>query len=405
MIKSQYDVKCLINNNQSTKILDFGMHPFADTFIKNDQLLLSEPIFPLECYLDQESGLVQLGKISNDFARYNLYEYSYTSSNSNFAKNHWISYSEKLSNRFDLKNKFIVEIGSNDGFLLNQFSQISKVLGVDASQEMVALANKNGVFSINKIFNEETSNYIKQNYDEADVIIANNVFNHSNDPVDFARGIHNLLRDEGVFVFELPYWGDTYKSGKFDQVYHEHITYFTVKSSFHLLKQANLEIFDIEFVNYHGGSIRVYSKKSNDVQMSDMVSKLIDEEEKLGLFDINTYKKWQSVIQADRSKFLMMIHELKIQEPDSVIIGVGAAAKSNTLLNYYKLDNSIINFITDSSEYKQNKYTPITRIPIVSDDIFANYENVYALILSWNISGALKETLNKINPSIKYLSL
>jgi len=203
----------------------------------------------------------------------------------------------------------------------------------------------------------------------------------------------------------LPYWGDTVKSRKFDQIYHEHITYFTVKSSYHLLKAVGLEIFDIEFVNYHGGSIRVYSKKAVDVNFKNKIHEMITEETNLGLFEFETYEKWQSDIELERSKFIIKIHQLKINEPNAVIIGVGAAAKANTLLNYYRLDKSIIDFVTDSSPHKQGKYTPLSRIPIADDNIFSKYDNVYALILSWNISDTLKEILNKINPEIKYINL
>ena len=405
LIKKQSEIKCLINCNKMTKILDFGMHPFADTFVKENQLSFSEPVFPLQCFLDQESGLIQLSNISSDYDRYNLYDYSYTSSNSNFAKNHWNLYAETISKKFFLSNKFIVEIGSNDGYLIGILSENNKVLGVDASKEMTDLANSKGINSINAIFNEETSELIQKKYEKADLIIANNVFNHSNSPIDFASGVKNLLKDDGVFVFELPYWGDTVKSRKFDQIYHEHITYFTVKSSYHLLKAVGLEIFDIEFVNYHGGSIRVYSKKVADVNFENKIQEMITEEARLGLFEFETYKKWQSDIELERSKFIIKIHQLKINEPHAVIIGVGAAAKANTLLNYYRLDNSIINFVTDSSPHKQGKYTPLSRIPIADDNIFSKYDNVYALILSWNISDTLKEILNKINPDIKYINL
>jgi SAM-dependent methyltransferase len=405
LTKKQYEIECLINGNKMAKILDFGMHPFADTFVKQNQVSFSEPVYPLQCFLDQESGLIQLANISNDYDRYNLYDYSYTSSNSNFAKNHWNSYAETVNKKFSLLNKFIVEIGSNDGYLIGILSQTNKVLGVDASKEMTELANSNGVESINAIFNKDTSDLIQNKYNKADLIIANNVFNHSNNPLDFASGVKDLLKDDGVFVFELPYWGDTVKSKKFDQVYHEHITYFTVKSSYHLLKSVGLEIFDIEFVNYHGGSIRVYSKKEKDNNFEQTIQNLITEETDLGLFEIETYTEWQKEIELERSKFLIKLHQIKIDEPDAVIIGVGAAAKANTLLNYYKIDNSLIDFVTDSSLHKQGKYTPLSRIPITDDNIFSEYENVYALILSWNISDTLKEILSKINTKIKYINL
>jgi SAM-dependent methyltransferase len=396
---------CLISNKPISKILDFGMHPYADTFISDNLLDKNEPVFPLEVYLNPDNGQVQLSCITNDYDRYNLYSYSYTSSNSNFAKKHWSSYRDDIINRFNPINKFIVEIGSNDGFLIGMFKENNIVLGIDSSKEMVDIANNNTINSIHRIFNKEVSDEVINTNGKCDIVIANNVFNHSNDPVDFAKGVSNMLNEDGVFVFELPYWLDTVKSKKFDQIYHEHISYFTAKSSYFLLKEAGLEIFDIELVNYHGGSIRVYSRKSDNPKMQVCVKSQISIEEQNGLFEYSTYEKWQSEIEYNRNKFLSEFFKLKCDYSNSVIIGVGAAAKANTFLNYYRLDSSLINYITDSSPHKIGKYTPLTRIPIVSDDEFSKYDDVYAMILSWNISEDLKNILLKINPKIKFITI
>jgi 2-polyprenyl-3-methyl-5-hydroxy-6-metoxy-1,4-benzoquinol methylase len=396
---------CLISGKPISRILDFGMHPYADTFISDELLDKNEPVFPLEVYLNPDNGQVQLSCITNDYDRYNLYSYSYTSSNSNFAKKHWISYKDKIVNKFNPINKFIVEIGSNDGFLIGMFSDTNNILGIDSSKEMVNIANNNNINSIQRIFNKKVSEEIVNSNGKCDIVIANNVFNHSNDPVDFAKGVSNMLNDDGVFIFELPYWLDTVKSKKFDQIYHEHISYFTVKSSYYLLKEAGLEIFDIEIVDYHGGSIRVYSRKSNNVEMNECVKSQILIEEENGLFEHSTYKSWQEEIEFNRNKFLLELLKLKCDYPNAVIIGVGAAAKANTFLNYYRLDNSFINYITDSSPHKIGKSTPLTRIPIVSDDEFSKYDDVYAMILSWNISDDLKNILLKINPKIKFINI
>lgn len=388
------------------KILDLGMHPYADTFISEDQLNLAEPVLPLELFLDEETGFIQLGNISDAYDRYNLYKYSYTSSNSKFAQEHWIDYAQTMQDDFlNGNSNFVIEIGSNDGFLLSKLSTKNRVLGLDASEEMTKIANNNEVPTISCVFDEEVAKEVKKNHGLADLIIANNVFNHSNNPVSFAKGVEDLLNENGVFVFELPYWVDTVKSGKFDQIYHEHITYFTVKSSFNLLSKVGLEIFDVKFVNYHGGSIRVFSKKTSKPIMNDTVKKIIEDETKNGIFDQNMYKIWEENIKNKKIEFMKNIYTMLIDDPNAVIIGVGAAAKANTLLNYYKLDNSIIKYVTDSSEHKQGKYTPLSRIPIVDDKIFNDFTNVYALILSWNISESLIENLKKINPLIKYIKL
>lgn len=397
--------KCLITGEPMVKILDLGMHPYADTFINKEQLGLSEPVFPLEVYLNPNSGQIQLGYITDDFERYNLYAYSYTSANSQFSRNHWDNYFKTVAERFNIKNKKVVEIGCNDGYLLKQFALENSTLGVDSSKTMCDLMAEKGMETVNDCFSASLARNIKNKQGTADLIIANNVFNHANNPLDFAKGVADLLGEDGVFVFELPYWEDTVKSKKFDQIYHEHVSYFTVKSSYNLLKTIGLEIFDFEKVDYHGGSIRVYAKKFGQPALMDKIAATINHEEEFGLFNPTTYVEWQKELLSERNLFLKNLYDIKVNHPDVPIIGVGAAAKANTFLNYYKLDASVLKYITDSSEYKQGKFTPLTRIPIVPDEIFANYDEVYALILSWNISDSLKQILLKINPKIKFIEI
>lgn len=397
--KSQLISKCLITGEETIKILDLGMHPYADTFISENQLNFSEPVFPLQVNMNPKSGQVQLGYISNDNDRYNLYSYSYTSANSKFARNHWDKYFENIKNKYNTEGINVLEIGSNDGYLTEKFiNKDNYVLGIDSSKTMCDIASGKGIDTISELFSSDLSNTL--NF-EFDIIMANNVFNHANDPVDFAKGVENILTEDGVFVFELPYWGSTIQSEKFDQIYHEHVSYFTLKSSQTLLNAVGLKVVDCELVDYHGGSIRIYAKKSGEI--SSRVLDFETMEKQLNLFDPKTYEKFQKSILEKRNIFMKDLYELKIS--GATIIGVGAAAKANTFLNYYNIDNSLLEYITDSSEHKQNKYTPLTRIPIVGDEIFSNYDEVYALILSWNISDNLKKILQNINPKIKFITL
>ena len=283
-----------------------------------------------------------------------------------------------------------------------------RVLGVDPSHHMVELAKTNGIDTIPEVFSNTTSNKVKKLSGEVDLVCANNVLNHSNEPLDFVRGVNNILKTDGVFVFELPYWLNTIKSGRFDQIYHEHISYFTVKSSYELLRRAGFEIINIDVVDYHGGSLRVYSRKvSNECLTNenkpDVVAEMIRKEEEAGLFDLETYQKYMLEISRKRNNLLKKIYEIKTE--GKPIVAVGAAAKGNTFLKFYNLDKSILDYVTDSSPHKQGKYTPVTRIPIVSDDIFSDYDEVFALILSWNISSKLKDQLLSINKNVKFLSL
>ena len=397
--------KCLITGESVTKILDLGQHAYADTFIAEDQLNLSEPVFPLELHLNPVSGQIQLGYVSHAEDRYNLYSYSYTSSNSKTARDHWDEYAATIQEKYPVQG-LVVEIGSNDAYLIKQFQQNGvKTLGIDSSGDMCEIALKQGVDSIHALFNQTVADEVLKRFGLAKLIMANNVFNHANNPVDFARGVADLLDENGIFVFEVPYWASMIQSDRFvDMVYHEHVSYFTIKSTWNLLQQAGMEIVDFDVVDYHGGSIRVIARRSTKNEMPFLVKGAIEHETGLGLFDPKFYAKLQKKFEQQRSTWLLNFYQILARDPDAVIIGVGAAAKANTWLTWHGLNKTVVKYIADASEHKQGKYTPLTRIPICSDNEFANYENPYALILSWNIGEPLKKALLNINPNTRFLS-
>jgi 2-polyprenyl-3-methyl-5-hydroxy-6-metoxy-1,4-benzoquinol methylase len=382
------------------------MHPFADTFISQPRLSESEPVYPLSVVLCHDCGHAQTACITDPNERYSLYDYSYTSSNSQFARTHWTKYVEDILNKIELaKDSFIIEIGSNDGFLTEQFlNHAYRVLGVDASKYMADLAEKRGVKTIVGLFGSGLATEIKAQYGRARLIIANNVFNHSEDPADFARGVSMLLDDGGTFVSEQPYWYISIKSGKFDQIYHEHVSYFSAKSISAIITQSNMGVWHMEQVDYHGGSLRTFAKHStNPEPLDDSSRKMIAEEEVFGLFDSRHYKDFMRQLLHQRSELLSTIYN--VQKRGIPIVAVGAAAKGNTFLNFYRLDSSVIDYVTDASPHKQGKYTPLTRIPIVDDNIFRNYAEVNALILSWNLTDSLQRHLLAINPKITFIAI
>jgi SAM-dependent methyltransferase len=405
IITSKHIKHCLITDAPVNKILDFGQHAYADTFIKPDQLHLSEPVFPLQVYLCPESGSIQLGYVSNASDRYNLYSYSYTSSNSQTAKTHWNSYVKDLDCKFPIEG-LVVEIGSNDGYLLKQFQRPGvETLGIDSSEEMCKVADANGVDTVHALFDYELSEKIKFDHGAAKLICANNVFNHANNPVEFARGICNLLAPDGVFVFEVPYWLSMIESGRFtDMVYHEHPSYFTVKMAWNVLAAAGMEIVDYDIVDYHGGSLRVFAQRQTTGQMPVKIEDAIARETQVGLFSFSYYEQLQRRFELLRIQWLKSFYQLLEQDPQAVVIGVGAAAKANTWLHWHGLNHTVVQHITDTSVYKQGKYTPLTRIPITGDEIFAQYERPYALILSWNIGEGLRRAILNINPNTRFIS-
>jgi len=385
-------------------IVDLGMHPFADTFISEARLSEPDLVYWLACDLCLDCGQIQTKCITNPEDRYCRHDYSYTSSNSAFSRKHWKAYAAAVTEQVGLRQgAFVVEVGSNDGFLLEQFrTSGARVLGVDASPFMAHLAQEQEVDTLVGLFGPEISNQIRKEYGCADLIVANNVFNHANDVVGFAEAARELLSENGTFVFELPYWCIGLRDGRFDQIYHEHVSYFTATSARKLLDTAGLAIVHIEAVDYHGGSLRVFAKRKEYVTHScATVDRMVEEEQKAETFAPARYREFMNSIYMQRDRFLESLYHMKCA--GIPIIGVGAAAKGNTFLNFYNLDSTVIDCVTDSSKYKQGKFTPGTRIPIRGDDVFKAYDQVAALILSWNLTGTLKENLLGLNPRIQFL--
>jgi SAM-dependent methyltransferase len=386
--------QCLLcGDEELEEIIDLGSHPFADTFVSEEYE--ADKVYPLIVDLCMNCGGIQLRTETSTDERYSDTDYSYTSANSKTSRDHWDAYAREITKHLQLQaNAKILEIGSNDGYLLRCFKDLGHLpIGVDASVVMCNLANsKLGLFTRHAVF----SSSLKFT-DQFDLIVANNVFNHSNDPLDFARGVKNLLTPDGTFVFELPYWASGINSLKFDQIYHEHVTYFTVTSAFHLFMKVFLHVNHVELVDYHGGSIRVFvSHKPGE---SPAVAEFIKKE--VHLFDPKFYVTWSMIIRDTRNVFLA---DLYIRAAaGETFVAVGAAAKGNTFLNYYNLDHSIIDFVTDSSEHKIGKYTPRTRIPIVSDEELVGLGEANVIVLAWNLSDSLKQNLLKLNPNLHFL--
>jgi hypothetical protein len=214
-----------------------------------------------------------------------------------------------------------------------------------------------------------------------------------------------LLADDGLFVFEVPYWLSMIESGRFtDMVYHEHPTYFTIKMAWNTLKAAGLEITDFDVVDYHGGSLRVFARRDTGAAMPVTIEDAISRETQVGLFDTRFYEVVQRRFEQQRDQWLHDFFKLRLAEPEAVFIGVGAAAKANTWLTWHGLNKTHLTCVTDASTFKQGKYTPLSRILIADDAVFAQYERPYALILSWNIGEGLRRAILNINPNTRFIS-
>ncbi len=396
----------LISGYETVPIIDLGQHGFADSFYPIELKDIASKTVPLVCCLDKTTGSVQLQNITVAKDRYDLVDYSYTSSNSQISREHWNEFFNSVTSKINLQGGYILEIGSNDGYLLSLFKQItSNVTGLDASTTMVTEANSRGINTVHGIFGE--SEKLNPNIGDAerkfDAILANNVLNHANNPLKFVKEISSLLNRDGVFIFEVPYWYNTISSLRFDQIYLEHITYFTVESLEYLLSTAGLYINEVELVNYHGGSLRVYA--SFEKECSSNKGNFIVLENNLKLKDEKTYVLYVNKVNQVRDNFFKNLARLKEKNPTSTVFGIGAAAKANTLLTYYGLNSQSVEFIVDSSPFKQGKITPVSLIPIMADETLTKVANGIGIILAWNLSDNLKNKLLSINKNIEFLDI
>jgi SAM-dependent methyltransferase len=386
--------KCQLCDAKNIKtIIDLGLHPLADTFLKS--INQKENLYPLEVFLCQVCGYTGLLHIVPASERYQKTDYSYTSSNSPVALEHFKEMANQVIKIAKIKKgDLVVDIGSNVGTLLKEFKQQSScnIMGVDPSPNIAKIALKDGVPTIQDFFNKRSVQKIIKKYGKAKAITCNNTFNHINDLNEFMKDVEGLLAEDGYFVFEAPYMLDLVRNLAFDTIYLEHVSYFSVKPFRSFFKKFGLHIQHLETNEYMGGSIRVYLSRRKENKI--IIDKYLKQEIGAKIFDLAVYKKFMDKIKSMKLNLLIQIK--KIRKTGNKIIGIGAATKGNTFLNYCKIDNSLIDFITDSSPLKIGKFTPGSHIPIKDDRDITKDIN-YALILPWNIAEFLKKKLKHLD--------
>ncbi len=396
--------KCVVCNNKLTsKVIDLGHHPLADTFLKKEQVDESQKLFPLNCFLCKKCGHLQNGYIVSPEERYVDNDYSYTASNSKISCAHWQEYCDTVSAYIGLKrDEHIIEFGSNDGLLLSNFKKKgAAATGIEPSPNMANIAKKNGLDTIVAFLGKESLDLAVKKNGKAKLICGNNVFNHIAGLNEVMPYVCKSLKTDGYFVFESPYAKDIIDKYLFDTIYHEHISYFSIRSADVLFRKHGLYITNIEHNLYHGGCVRVYASKNRAQYNKKLVADYIREEYASGIFSMETYKQFMDKITKDKFATLNRIHALK--NNSKKIAAIGAATKGNTLLNFYKLDSHTIEFVTDSSKYKIGKYTPGSCIPIVHDNKLASGKIDVGLIVSWNIGKYLAQKIKQINKNIQLI--
>lgn len=374
-------------------LVDLGMSPLCESFLTAEQLNQMEPFYPLHVYVCSECFLVQLEEYVSPEKIFT--HYAYFSSFSDTWLDHARRYSEMAIERFHLTaENFVIEIASNDGYLLQNFVNAGiPVLGIEPAVNVAEAALKIGVSTLIAFFSEDTARNLIANGRKADLIIGNNVLAQVPALNDFVAGLKVMLAPAGVITLEFPHLYQLMSGNQFDTIYHEHFSYFSFYSTKKIFAKHELEIFDVEELPTHGGSLRIYLHHADDHthQVSDHVKNLEQQELKNEVNKVNTYSTFGENVKETKRKLLEFFITAKRQEKR--IAGYGAPGKGNTLLNYCGIRTDFLDYTVDRSPFKQGKFLPGTHIPIYPPEKISETRPDYLFILPWNLKDEIMKQM------------
>ena len=370
-----------------TKVLNLGETPLANSFLKRYQLHDQETKHPLHLYFCNDCTFVQLGEVVSPELLFR--DYLYVSSTSPVFVKHFDDFAGEVCSQYGLKQgDLVVDIGSNDGILLKPFKERGmKVLGIDPAVDIAHKARDSDLLTLPMFFNSKTASEIVKNYGRAKIITATSVFSHVDDLDDFIEGVKMLLADGGRFIIEVYHLGSIIQNRYFDMIYHEHLSYFSIRTITHLLERHGLKVEHAQVVNTHGGSLRVTARRA---ESETELKREGPVQEGYGLDKIETYRNFARSINDVGNTLLLLLKNLK--KEGYKIAGYGAPAKSTTLLNYFNIDFSILDCVYDDSPLKQGLFTPGTHIKILNPDKEWTHPD-YILILAWNFAEPIMKKL------------
>lgn len=384
---------CRVCKKRNLKnFLSLGEMILVNNFLTAYQLSEPEFRFPLSVNFCPNCNMVQLGEIINPEVLYR--NYVYISSYSKMVLDHFQKLASLLVQKFGLTdNSLVVEIGSNDGTLLKFFKDHKvRILGIDPAENLAEIANKNDLETWPDFFNEKTARKIVREKGNAQLLVGNNVFAHIDDLDDLLRALNVALADDGIFIAEFPYLLDLISGNQFDTIYHEHLSYFSVKPLIYLFQRFGLELFDVDRISVHGGSIRIYVGKKGEHKINtNKLEALLSLEKKAHFDKFSTYIQFAKRVKQIKKDLNSLLKKLKKQKKK--IIGFGAPAKGNILLNYCKTGGNYLDYITDNISYKQGLYTPGTHLQVFPEIKLYEDKPDYLLLLPWNCK---EEILGKL---------
>ena len=375
----------LCKSESVADIISFGDSPLANSYLEEADLRKEEFTAPLVVMQCRDCGSAQL-RYSVDPGRL-FSHYLYASSESGSVQNHFKDYANHVVSKLGLKRgDFAMDVGSNDGVLLEPLQELGiEVIGVEPASNLCERARARGCQVVNNFFNRQVVSSLGRT---ADLTTCNNCFAHIDDLEEIIRGVFLGLKPGGHFVFENAYLLDTIKNKYFDQVYHEHVFYHSVKPLNLFLNRHGFQITDIETNGSQGGSIRVYCKKGNDLNDSPVVEEMIKRETDFGLYSTDLYSRFELDLLQLKSAFQEIIAQGR--SVGQRFCGYGAPAKATLFCKFFGLDRSILDYIVDDAVLKQGKYMPGSRVPIVGRDHFQNEPTDYAILTAWNFESLIR---------------
>ncbi|MEO6117803.1 MAG: class I SAM-dependent methyltransferase [Methylotenera sp.] len=379
-------------------LIDLGSAPPSNAYLTEKTLKAPEKWFPLKVLVCSECWLVQ----TEDYAgAEELFDgdYAYFSSFSTSWLRHAEEYVADMVNRFSLTEKsHVVEIAANDGYLLQYVKAKGiRCLGIEPTASTAAAAKEKGLDIVEEFFGVELADKLVSMGKQADLTAANNVLAHVPNINDFVTGFTRLLKPNGVATFEFPHLMQLVKHTQFDTIYHEHFSYLSLTAVNEIFNQNGLQVFDVQAISTHGGSLRVFAQRKDQGQhrVNAAVDELLTRESKAGVMTEAYYADFQQ--QANRVKHDLIDFLIKAKREGKKVIAYGAAAKGNTLLNYAGIRPDLLPFVVDRNPAKQNKFLPGSRIPIVEESIIRQNKPDYVVILPWNLQQEVTEQLKYIN--------
>lgn len=384
-------------NELSHEFIDLLESPLSNSFLTEKQLNQAESYFPLKLFVCDKCFLVQIDEYKSAKEIFNN-EYIYFSSYSKSWLEHAKKYTEMMLDRFAYdKNSLVVEIASNDGYLLQYFNNKQiPVLGIEPTLNTAKVASDKGIETITEFFGVELAKNLAEQNKLADLLIGNNVLAHVPDINDFVGGLKIGLKPDGIVTMEFPHLVQLIENNQFDTIYHEHFSYLSLTTVKSIFEAHKLKLFDVEQVKTHGGSLRIFAKHSDDntKPVSSDLLNLLKKEEHIGLKNLSYYMGFQKKAQRAKDELLSFLKEQN--DNNKLVVAYGAAAKGNTLLNYCGVKSDVIKFVVDASPYKQGKFLPGSHIPVVNENEIRKSKPDFVIILPWNIKQEIIEQLKYI---------